>query len=95
MNYQVKSAITRGGDILTPDVITIDDKYVRWSKNRGIRFLYLSSINITIPRSKITGVEILNKVIGSDLVITSLGESTIHARMFSPDDAKQIRDILI
>jgi hypothetical protein len=95
MNYKVRSAFTRGGNIITPETITIDDRYVRWSRNRGIKTLFLASNNITILRSKIVGVEVIEKIIGADIIISSFGASHIYASKFTAEDAQHIRDLLM
>lgn len=95
MEYQSKSSFTRGGNIITPEHLSIDDKYVRWRKNMGISRLFMASTNITVLRSKIVGIEVVNKIIGSDIIISTFGDITIRATCFTAEDAKQIRDILL
>lgn len=87
-----KSAITRGGSILTPQTIEITNTSVIWSKRNS----FLIGVDtITIPRDKIASVVIDEKLIGSNLIITSIGGSKIIAYNFTKSDAKEIQKILV
>jgi hypothetical protein len=92
MNFEFSSAITRGGNMLTPEKIIISTDYITWKK----RNKYLIGVDsISIPRDKLSGVEIQNKIWGVDISITSFGMSGIIAKNFTAADAKKIREILI
>jgi hypothetical protein len=91
MDIEFQSALTRGGNLLTPERIIISNSSVTWKK----RNKYLIGVDsITIPREKISSIEIDKRLIGADIVINSFGGSKIIAKNFSGSDADQIKDIL-
>jgi hypothetical protein len=88
MNLQFQSSITRGGDALTPEKITITDRLVTWSKRN--KFL-IGVDSISIPLNKIASIELNEKMIGVDITINSSGDTCIIARNFTASDAHEIR----
>ena len=92
MNFEFSSAITRGGNVLTPEKIIISTDFITWKK----RNKYLIGVDsISIPLDKISGVEIQNKILGADIMIISNGLSKITAKNFTAADAEKIKEILI
>jgi len=91
MNYNFKSAITRGGGILRPEHIIINEKTVTWRKRNKI-FIGVDSISISLD--KISSVELDDKVWGVDIKIHSFGGNSIFARCFTAVDAKKIKALL-
>ncbi len=91
MNYNFKSAITRGGGILRPDHIIINEKTVTWRKRNKI-FIGVDSISISLD--KISSVELDDKVWGVDIKIHSFGGNSIYASCFTASDAKKIKSLL-
>ena len=86
-----KSAITRGGNILTPDIIIINDTSVTYKK----RNKYLINVDsITIPISKISSIKLDTSLWGTDIIIQSYGAGEIIAKDFTKSDAKEIRKII-
>jgi len=94
MTQEFKSALTRGGNVITPEKLVITDKIVQWSQNNGMRSLFLASKTITIPRGAIVGVEVDGKLIGSDIFIWTYSGQNILAQNFTTSDAKTIKQIL-
>ena len=92
--YEFKNRLSRLGDPTAPERIKITPTTVTWSKNKGYGELWLSSDEVTIHRSKITGVIINSKLVGCGINISSSGFNSINARAFSQEDANAIRDIL-
>lgn len=95
MTYEFQSAVTRGGNIVTPEKLVITDKFVQWSQNNGLRSLFLAKSAITIPRSVISGVEFDGKLIGADILIWTISGQSIFAKNFTTADAKQIKKLLL
>jgi hypothetical protein len=63
--YKFKSAITRGGGVLTPVIIVIDNESVTYKK----RNKYLINVDsITIPITKISSVELDTSLWGTDII---------------------------
>ena len=86
-----KSAITRGGGILTPDIIIIDNDSVTYKK----RNKYLINLDsITVPISKISSVELNTSLWGTDIIIKTFGAGEIIGNKFTKSDAKQIRKLI-
>lgn len=86
-----KSAITRGGGILTPDIIIIDKVTVTFKK----RNKYLINVDsITVPISKIASVEIDTSLWGTDIIIKTFGAGEIIGRKFTKSDAKEIKRLI-
>lgn len=91
MVYEFKSAITRGGGILTPEHIIINERTVTWRKRNKI-LIGVDSISIALD--KISSVELDDKVWGVDITIHSFGGNLIFARCFTAGDAKKIKALL-
>ncbi|NLA25470.1 MAG: hypothetical protein GX879_10940, partial [Bacteroidales bacterium] len=86
-----KSAITRGGGILTPDIIIINNDSVTYKK----RNKYLINVDsISVPISKISSVELDTSLWGTDIIIKTFGEGEIRCHKFTKSDAKKIRKII-
>lgn len=89
--YTFKSAITRGGGILTPDIIIITRDTVTLKR----RNKYLINVDsISIPISKIAAVQVDTGIIGSDVIIKSVGAGEITGKRFTKSDAHEIRDLI-
>lgn len=91
MHYEFKSAITRGGGILTPERIIIYEKTVTWKKRNK---MLIGVDSISIARDKISSVELDDKVWGVDITIHSFGGNPIFARCFTAVDAIKIKALL-
>lgn len=91
MPHEFKSSITRGGGILTPDHITIDQNYVTWKKRNKFLIGYDS---ISIPIEKISSIELDDKIWGVDISIKSIGSGSIHVKCFTASDAQKIKQLL-
>lgn len=91
MQHEFKSAITRGGGILTPEQIIINERTVTWRKRNKI---LIGVDSITISLNKISSVELDDKVWGVDIKIHSFGGNSIFARCFTAADAKKIKALL-
>jgi hypothetical protein len=91
MTYEFKSAITRGGNILTPESIIINPKQVIWKKRN--KFL-IGFDSVSIPRDKISSITLDDKYWGVDISIHSFGGVAILAKNFTGADAKEIKRLL-
>jgi len=89
--HTFKSAITRGGSILTPDIIIVDNYSVTYKK----RNKYLINVDsITVPISKISSVELDTSILGTNIIIKTFGAGEIVGKKFSKSDTKQIRKLI-
>lgn len=89
-----KSAVSRFGSILTPDVIIISDDGVTFRK----RHKNLITVDEkTIQYSRISSVEINTSLIGTTIKINSNGGcgDDIVAHKFTLSDAKEIKKIIL
>lgn len=89
--HKFKSAITRGGGILTPDIIIVDNDSVTYKK----RNKYLINVDsISVPISKISSVELDTSLWGTDIIIKTFGAGEIIGRKFTKSDAKKIKKLI-
>lgn len=89
--YVFKSAITRGGSILIPDRIIIDDNTVTYKK-RNKHLINVDSISV--PISKISSVELDTSIWGTDIIIKTFGAGEIVGRKFTKSEAKEIKRLI-
>jgi hypothetical protein len=90
-----KSSPTRGGSFITPEKIVITAAFFQWSFNRGINSLYIGRDTVTVPRKKITSVELIDKFIGTDILIWLESGQFICCKNFKSTDAKIINEIIL
>jgi len=95
MEYKFTSSVLKGGNAITPQILTINDHLVTWKLNKGASRLFLASNKITIVRNSIISVEIINKIIGADIVISTTGSASIYAQCFDKNDALFIKGLLL
>lgn len=89
--HEFKSAITRGGSILTPDKIIIDQHTVTYEK----RNKYLINVDtVSIPMQQISTVKIDTSLLGTTIKIYSFGAGIIIVKKFTKEDAKSIKGII-
>lgn len=89
--FTFKSSFVRGGGILTPDVIIIDDDTVTYRK----RNKYLINVDtVTVSISKISSVELNTSLLGTDIIIKTFGAGEIVGENFTKSDAKEIRRLI-
>lgn len=81
--------ISSDDNILYPDILRIDDKFVVLKKWKV--FGYQSS---SIPRQCISGISIDAHLFFADIIIFSNGEASIKACGFTKNDAQRIRNLL-
>ena len=85
---EFSSSILLGGNILTPDKLTITNTEVVYRK----RNKYLIGVDeSSIPFNRISSVEIDRKLIDADIIIYSTGNQKIIAQDFSISSAKKIK----
>lgn len=90
--HTFRSAITRGGSVLTPDIITIAQNKVIYKKRNS----YLINVDtISIPISKISSVELDTSLWGSDIIIQSYGGIQIIGKKFTKWDAQKIKSLIL
>ena len=89
---EFRSAITRGGSILTPDILIITDQEVIYKKRNK---LLINVDTITMPISNISSVKLNTSLIGTDIIITSYGEGNIICKNFTKSDAKKIKELIM
>jgi|GEM_PF-2448558 hypothetical protein len=85
------SSVTRGGDVINPDKIIIDAGIVTWKKRSKI---LISGESVSIPIDKVSSVDLSTGVVGTDILISSYGNKSIHAKDFTKSDAQKIKNLL-
>jgi hypothetical protein len=89
--YEFKSAITRGGAVLTPDTIIVTpDKIIFKKRNKFL----INKDSITIPISRVSSVELDTSIIGTDITIKSYGQGVIVGNKFTKADALEIQRLI-
>lgn len=91
MNKTFNSSITRGGDVITPDIITINDREIIWKKRHKN---VISSDSISIPLTSVSSIHIDSHILGTTITITSQGLGEIIAENFTASDAKEIKSTI-
>ena len=92
INEEFTSSITRMGPVLTPHRITITSDIVTWRRRNSV---LLGVDSTQVKRASITSVDIVDNVIGCDIVIHAQGHPNIIATNFSSSDAKRIRELIL
>lgn len=85
------SNVLKGGSILTPETLTVEDGVVSWKKRNNN---LISSTVVEIPMSEIASMKHNNKLIGSDLTIRSRGGDSIEAMGFNTKDIKRVLELI-
>ncbi len=88
---EFKSAVTRGGNIVLPEIITVTEQEVTWKKRNKI---LISSDSISIPITSISSVEIDTNIVGTTIKIKSNGQGEILGSNFTASDAKEIKRLI-
>jgi len=92
MVYTFKSSISRFGPVLTPHILEIGDQFVVYKKrNKNL----INVDTVSIPISKIAAVELNTSLLGTDIVIKSVGIEEVRAKNFTLKDAKKIRELIL
>ena len=86
-----RSAITRGGSILTPDILVVSAKSVTYKK----RNKHLINVDtVSIPIAKISSVTVDTSIWGTDIIIKSFGSGNITVKRFTKKDAHEIKRLI-
>lgn len=89
--YEFKSAVTRGGAVLTPDTIVVTaDKVIYRKRNKFL----INKDSITIPISRVSSVELDTSILGTDITIKSYGQGVITGSKFTKADALEIQRLI-
>jgi hypothetical protein len=91
MEYEFKQALTRSGNIVTPDKIIITDDSVTWEKRKDY---LIGKDSKTIPIDEVSSVELEYTGWGTNITIYSRGSGSIHAKSFTKSDAKEIKRLI-
>lgn len=86
-----RSAITRFGSILTPDILIVTNEHLTYRK-RNKTLVNVDSISM--PLEKISSVEIDTSLLGTDIIIKSYGAGKIVCKKFALSDAKKIKELI-
>lgn len=86
-----KSSICRGGSVLTPDIITVDDHYFQWRRRNDNLIRYNT---LKIPKQEIRMV-ISNEIISTSMIFYHFGNVILIAENFAKRDAEAIQSLLL
>src|ERR1035437_4547442 len=88
MEQEFRSSVSRGGNMFTPEKLSINDYSVTWKKKKNI---FWGSDVKTILFKNIASIEVREMLIGADITISSIGNEKISARYFIAADARKIK----
>jgi len=92
MYIKFTSHVSRLGSLLRPDTITITDTHVIHHKRNGN---LITDTEVSVPRDKIAGIKIHNKLVGSEIIIYGYSANTfIQCEGFTQIEAKLIQVIV-
>ena len=91
MEQEFQSSVSRGGNMFTPEKLSINDYSVTWRKKNNI---FWGSDVKTILFKNIASIEVREMLIGADITISSIGTEKIIARNFVAADARNIKSII-
>lgn len=89
--FNFSSRFILGGNLLTPDRVTITSNEVVYRK-RNSNFIGVDEI--AIPFKRISSIELDRRLISTTIVIYTMGNEVINLKGFSIGDAKRIREVL-
>lgn len=86
------SRLSRLGSLLRPDEVEVTDTHVtHYKRNANL----ITDTEVSIPRDKIAGIKIHNKIIGTEVTIYGFsGNTFIHCDGFDATEAKILQCIL-
>lgn len=91
ISYTFKTSFIRGGSLLTPGRLEIDDDMVTYKKRNS----YLIFVDTkSIPIRKIASVSLDRSIVGTDVIINTYGNEEVRINDFSIGDAREIKRIL-
>lgn len=89
--YEFQSQFIRGGNLILPEIVVIDNGVLTWSKRK------INLIGKDVKSMKISdaqGMDIDKGIIVTNFTIFGKGNNTIECHNFSMDDAKKIKNLL-
>lgn len=89
--YEFQSALTRGGNLILPEVIVIENGVLTWSKRK------ITLIGKDVKAMKIdeiTQMDLDIHIIGVDFTIYGRGDNKIEAHNFTEKDAMKIKQLI-
>lgn len=88
--HSFQSSVSRGGEVLFPEHIYINDFEVTWEKKSGV----FSKDTKTIPIDEVTQIDLKTTIISASIIIRSKGFGNITAEHFSKSDASRIKKLI-
>lgn len=88
--HSFQSSVSRGGEVLFPEHIYINDFEVTWEKKSGV----FSKDTKTIPIDEVTQIDLKTTLISASIIIRSKGFGNITAEHFSKSDASRIKKLI-
>ena len=88
--HSFQSSVSRGGEVLFPEHIYINDFEVTWEKKSGV----FSKETKTIPINEVTQIDIKTTFLSASIVIRSKGYGQIKGEHFTKSDASRIKKLI-
>lgn len=91
MAKEFYSEVLKGGDVIRPETIIVDDNSITWRKrNKNL----ITTTEVTILFGDIASISKKSKIIGADLSIKSKGGDDIDAQGFGKDSVAEILELI-
>jgi hypothetical protein len=88
--HSFQSSVSRGGEVLFPEHIYVNDFEVTWEKKSGV----FSKDTKTIPIAEVTQIDIKTTLLSASIVIRSKGYGQIKGEHFAKSDASRIKKLI-
>ena len=88
--HSFQSSVSRGGEVLFPEHIYINDFEVTWEKKSGV----FSKDTKTTPIDEVTQIDLKTTLMNATIIIRSKGSESITAEHFTKSDAKRIKMLI-
>jgi hypothetical protein len=88
--HSFQSSVSRGGEVLFPEHIYVNDFEVTWEKKSGV----FSKDTKTIPIAEVTQIDIKTTLLSAIIVIRSKGYGQIKGEHFAKSDASRIKKLI-
>ena len=88
--HSFQSSVSRGGEVLFPEHIYVNDFEVTWEKKSGV----FSKDTKTIPIAEVTQIDVKTTLLSASIIIRSKGYGQIKGEHFAKSDAMKIKRLI-
>jgi hypothetical protein len=88
--HSFQSSVSRGGEVLFPEHIYVNDFEVTWEKKSGV----FSKDTKTIPIAEVTQIDVKTTLLSASIIIRSKGYGQIKGEHIAKSDASRIKKLI-